>query len=190
MAQGTQKPDKIYQIKITLTRSKPAIWRRIQVRSETTLAELHGILQVVMGWTNSHLHRFIMQGTTYEIPERGDVGPEKPRDERIFALCDLLLQVGSRLTYEYDFGDNWQHELLVEKIHPKEESTHCPICLEGAGACPPEDVGGVSGYEHFLDAISDPNHPEHQDYHDWIGGPFDPQNFDLTKINQILQNIV
>jgi len=189
MAQGTKKPNKIYQIKITLTDTQPAIWRRIQVPGNTTLANLHSILQVVMGWTNSHLHRFIMQGQIYAIPDRDDIGPKKPKDERKFALRDLLLQVGSRLTYEYDFGDNWQHELLVEKIHPAEKCTHDPICLEGAGACPPEDVGGVPGYEHFLEAMEDPNHPEHQDYHDWIGGTFNPQKFDLTKINQILQNI-
>ncbi len=181
---------KVYQIKITLTRSQPPIWRRIQVQSDITLAELHGILQVVMGWTNSHLHRFIMQGQIYAIPDRDDIGPKKPKDERNINLRDLLLQVGSRITYEYDFGDNWEHDLLVEKIHPKEESTHYPICLEGAGACPPEDVGGVPGYAHFLEAMGDPNHPEHQDYHDWIGGTFNPQKFDLTKINQILQNIV
>ncbi len=95
----------------------------------------------------------------------------------------------SRLTYEYDFGDDWQHELLVEKIHPAEKGTHYPICLEGAGACPPEDVGGVPGYAEFLKAMSDPNHPEHQDYRDWIGGPFDSQKFDHKKVNQILQNI-
>ncbi len=98
--------------------------------------------------------------------------------------------MGSRLTYEYDFGDNWQHELLVEKIHPAEKGTHDPICLEGAGACPPEDVGGVSGYAHFLEAMGDPNRPQHQDYRDWIGGYFNPQKFDHKKVNQILQNIV
>ena len=189
MAQRPQNPDSVYQIKITLARSQPPIWRRIQVQGDTTLAELHSILQVVMGWSNSHLHRFIMQGTTYAILQAGEVGPNKPREERIFALRDLLLQEGSRLTYEYDFGDNWQHQLLVEKIHPAAKGTHYPICLEGIGACPPEDVGGASGYAHFLEAMSDPNHPEHQDYRDWSGGNVDPKKFDLTKINQILRNI-
>lgn len=190
MAQDTKNPNKIYQIKITLTDAEPPIWRRIQVPGNTILAKLHGILQVVMGWTNSHLHRFIMKGQIYAIPDRDDIGPNKPKDERKFTLRDLATQEGSRLTYEYDFGDNWQHDLLVEKIHPAEKGTHDPICLEGAGACPPEDVGGVPGYAHFLEAMEDPNHPEHQDYHDWIGGYFNPQKFDLAKINQILQNIV
>ena len=184
-----QPPAEVYQIKITLTGSQPAIWRRMQVRGNITLAALHGVVQVVMGWDNSHLHRFIIQRAIYEIPERGDVGPNKPKDERKFALCDLLSQEGSQFTYEYDFGDNWQHDLLVEKIHPAEEGMLYPICLEGAGACPPEDVGGIPGHDHFLEAMADPNDPEHQDYRDWIGGPFDPEKFDLARINQILRSI-
>ncbi len=189
MTSRIKTPDKVFQIKITLTDAEPPIWRRIQVQSDTTLAELHGILQVVMGWTNSHLHRFIVKGQSYALPDPDDRGPNKPKDERKFALRDLVTQEGSHITYEYDFGDDWQHELLVEKIHPKEKGAHYPNCMAGAGACPPEDVGGVPGYAEFLKAMGNPNHPEHQDYRDWIGGPFDPQKFDLTKVNQILQNI-
>ena len=187
MEQGTQKTDSVYQIKITLTGFQPPIWRRMQVRGNITLAVFHGVVQVVMGWSNSHLHRFIMQGTTYERPEQGDVGANKPKDERNFAVCDLVSQEGSQFTYVYDFGDNWQHDLLVEKIHPAEEDTHYPICLEGARACPPEDVGGIPGYEHFLDAIREPTHPEHQECLDWIGGTFDPEKFDLDKVNRTLR---
>jgi len=189
MASGRRPPADVYQIKITLTGSQPAMWRRFEVPGNTSLAELHGILQVVMGWSNAHLHRFIVKGQTYATPERGDIGPRKPKDERKFTLRDLLTQEGSRPTYEYDFGDNWQHELLVERIHPAEEGTRYPVCLEGAGACPPEDVGGVSGYTQFLEAMVDTNHPEHQNCRDWIGGYFDPEKFDLAKVNQILRNI-
>ena len=126
----------------------------------------------VAGWINHHQQEII----DYLVEENRVLKGQ---------LCGRRL----RLTYEYDFGDNWEHELLVEKIHPEEKGTHYPICLEGVGACPPEDVGGVPGYAEFLKAMSDPNHPEHQDYRDWIGRNYDPKKFDLTKINQILQNI-
>jgi len=185
---GKKAPVEIYQIKIALMGSKPAVWRRILISGDTTLARLHDILQVVMGWTNAHLHRFIVKGQTYAIPDRGDIGPRKPKDERKFTLRDIA-QEGSRLVYEYDFGDNWQHGLDVEAILPPEEGMQYPACLEGAGACPPEDVGGISGYEHFLEAMGDPKHPEHQNCRDWIGGTFDPQKFNLTQVNKIFRNI-
>lgn len=186
MPKGPKPQAEIYQIKLTLIGAHPPIWRRIQVEGSIPLATLHRVIQVVMGWSNFHLHRFRVKGTAYGRPEPGDVGPNKPEDERNFALCDLVSQEGSRLTYEYDFGDNWQHEILIEWIQPAEEGAHYPSCLEGAGACPPEDVGGVSGYDHFLEAMADPKHPEHQDYRAWIGGDFIPPKFDLARINRIL----
>lgn len=188
MAQTRVKPQGvIFQIKIILRGSHPAIWRRIEVHGDTPLDKLHGVIQPAMGWTNAHLHRFIMQGQNYAIPDRDDQSPSKPEDERNFTLQDLANQEGTHFAYEYDFGDNWQHELIVEKTHFAKAGKRYPRCLEGEGACPPEDVGGIAGYEHFLEAMADPRHPEHQEYRDWIGGDFDPTRFDVDRINNILR---
>jgi hypothetical protein len=109
-------------------------------------------------------------------------------DETEFKLSRITNKEGSMFLYEYDFGDSWRHELLVEKIAPPQE-TQYPVCLAGERACPPEDVGGVWGYEAFLDAIRDPDHPEHEDYIEWIGGEFDPEAFDLEAANAALRRI-
>jgi hypothetical protein len=169
MPSRKQTPGEVYQIKITLMGSHPPVWRRIEVQGSITLAALHRIVQVVMGWANAHLHRFIIKSRSYALPDPDDRGSNKPQDERDFRLHDVA-QEGSRLAYEYDFGDNWQHELLIERIHPAEDGAPYPRCLEGAGACPPEDVGGISGYAHFLEVLADPKNPEHQESRDWIGG--------------------
>ena len=175
----------IYQIKITLQDSHPPIWRRIQVRGDTSLDELHDIIQIVMGWTDSHLHQFIVDETYI-----GPYDPEYPEppmsDETQFTLSQIAEDQGSAFIYEYDFGDSWYHELLVEEIVPAQEARY-PVCLAGERACPPEDVGGVWGYEEFLDAMRDPDHPEHEDYVEWIGGEFDPETFDLEAVNAALR---
>ena len=95
----------------------------------------------------------------------------------------------SRFTYDYDFGDGWEHVLEVEKVLLPQKGVRYPVCLDGARACPPEDVGGMGGYEEFLKAIRDPNHPEHEEYLDWIGGNFDPEQFDLDEVNDILRSL-
>ena len=177
----------VYQGKITLQGSNPPIWRRIQVRGNTPLDRLHDIVQVVMGWTNAHLHQFIV-GETYFGPPDPYYDDLPMSDETKSRLSRIAKDEGTAFIYEYDFGDSWAHELLVEKIVPPEERK-CPVCLAGERACPPEDVGGVWGYEGFLAAIRDPNNPEHEDYLDWIGGEFDPEAFDLTEINAALRRI-
>src|SRR5574340_573093 len=173
----------IYQIKVTLDGTHPPVWRRIQVPGNTTLLKLHDILQIVMGWADYHLHEFTIDGTYYGDPvndEYGDLGIE---DEAKFKLNQVIYQEGQRLRYGYDFGDGWIHTLLVEKILPKQEGTRYPICLLGKRAYPPEDVGGVGGYQNFLDAIHNTEHPDHDEYLTWIGGKFDPDAFDLEEIN-------
>jgi hypothetical protein len=174
----------IYQIKITLQGVHPPIWRRIQVRGDTTLDKLHDIIQVVMGWTNSHLHQFIV-GEAYFGLQDPEYEDRPANDETKFTLSRITKNKGSAFIYEYDFGDSWRHELLVERIVPPKE-TQYPVCLAGKLACPPEDVGGVWGYEEFLDAIRDPDHPEHKDYTEWIGGEFDPEAFDIKRVNAVL----
>ena len=183
------KPVQTYQIKVTLRGSHPPIWRRIQVRSDITLAKLHRILQCVMGWQDSHLHQFVIQDQRYGVPDEDDAGPRETKDERKYKLGDMLPGENSQFMYDYDFGDNWQHVLVVEKTLPPQEGIQDPVCLAGARACPPEDVGGLSGYQNFLEAMRDPRHPEHQEFLDWIGGEFDSEEFDVDQINQKLRSI-
>ena len=167
--------------------SKPPIWRRMQITSETTLVQFHRIMQCVMGWEGSHLYQFVIGGIAYGDP--GMVGEWDAEDARTVTLVALVRGERSKLLYEYDFGDSWEHELLVEKILPLDEGKRYPVCLTGKRACPPEDCGGVWGYASFLDALHDPEHPEHEEMRDWIGGAFDPEGFDLDEVNVALQRL-
>jgi hypothetical protein len=181
------EPSPIYQIKVTLKDSQPAIWRRIQVPGDMSLSRLHAVLQIVMGWTNSHLHQFKAGGRYYGKPDPEFADMIEVIDERQVRLNQIAPDVKARFIYEYDFGDSWEHELVVEKILPPEQGVQYPRCLEGQRACPPDDVGGVWGYQDFLKAIHDPRHPEHEDMLEWIGGKFDPEAFDLRGVNGALQ---
>jgi hypothetical protein len=175
----------IYQIKVTLRDSEPPIWRQLLVSSQTTLAKLHSILQEAMGWENSHLHMFIVNDERYTIPYDPDHLAElRARDSRRVKLGDVVKTEGETFTYEYDFGDGWEHIVVVEKIRAPDLKQKLPVCITGARACPPEDVGGVWGYETFLEAIEDPQHPDHEMYLDWIGGTFDPDAFEVDEVNQ------
>jgi hypothetical protein len=180
-------PRVVYQIKVTLKGSKPPIWRRMQVTSETTLVKLHRILQRVMGWEGSHLYQFVIGGIVYGDP--GMLGELDVEDARTVTLDTLVRGEKSKFLYEYDFGDSWEHELLVEKILPQEEGKRYPLCLTGKRACPPEDCGGIWGYADFLEAIHDPKHPEHDEMLAWVGGEFDPDAFDLEEVNTQLQSL-
>jgi hypothetical protein len=187
VAKPVSLPDQIYQLKITLRESKPPIWRRVLVPGKFSLYKLHQVIQLAMGWTNSHLHHFIIDGHYYSIPSPEDWEPVK--DERRYTLRQLAPYVKRKFVYEYDFGDSWTHAIVVEKIAPPEAGTKYPLCLKGERACPPEDVGGIWGYETFLEAIRDPKHEEHDSYLTWIGGAFDPEAFNLDEINQVLRRV-
>jgi hypothetical protein len=173
----------VYQIKVTLLDSRPPIWRRLQIESGVTLDRLHDALQIVMGWTNSHLHGF-------RLPQPGQRGtrrrllPIESADEKSIRLAELLRRPKDWLVYDYDFGDSWEHHVLLEEIRPRPSSAHLPMVLAGRGACPPEDVGGLPGYYHFLQAIKNPGHPEHEDMKNWAGADFDPAAFDVQEINR------
>jgi len=180
----------IYQLKITLKYIRPPIWRRIEVPADITLDELHLILQAVMGWTNSHLHQFKVGKTYYGAPSIDEFSDLNLKDESKAHLHKILSKPRQKLIYEYDFGDGWEHEILLEKIHPRDSTVGYPRCLGGARACPPEDCGGVHGYANFLAAISDPKHKEHDEYLDWIGDEFDPEKFDGAKFENALKDIV
>lgn len=178
----------IYQIKVTLKYSKPPIWRRLEVPGQTRLDKLHLILQAAMGWWNAHLHQFIVGQTYYgePHPDYDMWGPEM-LDESKYRLNQIAPREKSKFVYEYDFGDSWEHTILVEKILPPEKGVSYPRCIKGKRACPPEDVGGVWGYAEFVEAITDPNHPDHADMLEWVGDDFDPEAFDLAEINEALQ---
>ncbi len=179
--------DQIYQIKITLRASKPPIWRRVMVPSHFSLYKLHQVIQMAMGWTNSHLHQFIIDGQYYSIPSSEDWEPIL--DERRYKLSQIAPYAKHKFVYEYDFGDNWEHVIVVEKILPPESGAKYPVCIKGKRACPPEDVGGVWGYATFLEAIKDPTHEEHDSYLEWIGDEFASEEFNLDDINQGLRHV-
>jgi len=179
----------VYQLKITLRGSKPPIWRRLQVPGDIKLNRLHEVFQAAMGWADSHLHQFIDPPVIYSVPSEDDFPGVERLDERRFQLADLVRREKASFLYEYDFGDSWEHEVVLEKILPPESGVKYPMCLDGKRACPPEDCGGVWGYDSFLEAIQNPDHPEYEDMLEWIGGSFDPEAFEVEKVNKELRKL-
>jgi hypothetical protein len=174
-----------YQLKVTLRRSRPSIWRRLQVPSDITLLRLHRVLQVTMGWTDTHLHQYRV-GNVYfgaNDPEFGVVRIS----ERSTRLNDVLCDPKERMIYEYDFGDGWEHDVILEKVILPGESLEHPVVIAAKGACPPEDVGGIGGFYEFLEAQSDPSHPEHEAMMQWWGKRFDPAAYELSEVNILLK---
>jgi hypothetical protein len=174
----------VYQMKVTLKAVRPPIWRRIQVKSDMTLKTLHRVIQEVMGWEDAHLHDFNVHGVTYGTAEDGFGA-----DEKKFRLSRLNLEVKDKFLYTYDFGDTWEHTILIEKILPVDEKAKYPTCLGGKRSCPPEDCGGPWGYMGLLDVLQDPDHPEYEDSMAWLGEDFDSELFDAELINFRLDRI-
>ena len=174
----------VYELKVTLEGIKPPIWRRFRVRDDITLEKLHDLLQVIMGWTNSHLHQFMIGGTYY-----GHRDPELPprQDEKGVLLRQVLQKPKDRLAYEYDFGDSWEHLVVLEHVLVHEPRARYPEILAGKRACPPEDCGGVSGYYRLLEVLAAPRHPERRDMVEWVGGSFDAEAFDMGALNRALR---
>ncbi|MBS4062527.1 MAG: plasmid pRiA4b ORF-3 family protein [Bacteroidetes bacterium] len=182
-------PKQVYQLKVTLDDVSPPVWRRLLVSGDTNLLTLHEIIQEAMGWQNYHLHMYTIAGQIYGDPEDDEYDELGTKDETRYRFNQLGLGEKARFKYEYDFGDSWHHTILVEKILQAETGARYPICLAGKNACPPEDVGGVWGYETFLAAIANPKHEEHEHYRAWIGGDFDPKEFNLDKVNERLRGV-
>jgi hypothetical protein len=178
------------QLKITLKWSQPSIWRRVVVRSDLKLDRLHNVLQIVMPWTNSHLHHFIVGPTFYGMldPEFADMSSDTLNEKR-YTLADLAPVAKKKFVYEYDFGDGWEHEIVVEKVLPPDASFKHPVCLAGANACPPDDCGGIHGYHNLVEALANPKHPDHAHLKEWIGGKWDAARFDLAEINRDLKRL-
>ena len=185
-----QKPIPIYQLKIVLREIEPPIWRILQIKGNASLGKLHDYLQAAMGWKDCHLHEFKIGDKRFRDKHQMYEDKFEPdmSDERKYTLKKLLKE-GDSFEYEYDFGDGWDHNILVEKIIPAKEEIYYPICVYGERACPPEDCGGTSGYEELLEVLNDPKHEEHEHYSEWVGEEFDSEKFELEKTNRLLRKI-
>ena len=172
----------IYQLKVTLIGIDPPIWRMLQVLSSIKLCCLHSAIQVAMGWTDSHLHQFEQDGKHWGAVQLYEDEANDVVDDGSVTLASLLKSEGDSLAYQYDFGDDWQHAVVLEKVMPVQEESKVPICLGGERRCPPEDVGGIHGYLAFLDIILDPKHQDYEEYVGWAGGHF-VDGFDAKAAN-------
>jgi hypothetical protein len=183
------EPEAVYQLKVTLDGIKPSIWRRIQVRGDITLFKLHKILQVVMGWQDYHLHQFVIDGECYSVISiEADMQGDDFKDEKRFKLSRIIPGEKFKFTYEYDFGDGWDHTILVEKILRPAEELKAPVCLDGKRSAPPEDCGGKGGYHDVLKALKNPSHPDNAELMEWLD-KYDPEYFDADKVNERLAKI-
>jgi hypothetical protein len=186
-ARPARPPARIHELEIRLRHVEPQVWRRFAVRSSISLARLHDVIQVVMGWEDCHLHEFATRDRRRFAPRYDELDLDADVIEsRRVKVSDVLPKVGARLLYEYDFGDSWEHELKAVAIRAPEPGVRYPRCLAGQGACPPEDVGGPYGYAGMLEALRDPRHAQHDDFVEWVGDAFDPETFDLEGVNKQL----
>ncbi len=176
------------QIKVTLDGVRPPIWRRLVVAGDTTLAQLHVLLQVAMGWQDCHLHCFRIDGVRYG-PDDHDGGFDLDDVDESTVRVAEVFSSSRRGSYEYDFGDSWEHRLLVEKTDVPVVLSGVATCTAGKRAGPPEDCGGIWGYANLLDALGDPTHEDHEELLDWVGEGFDPEDFDPTALNTVLDRI-
>lgn len=177
--------DAYLQCHIWLVDSEPAIWRRFCISEQASLATLHGVIQVVMGWQNCHAYEFRIGQDRYTAPKF--TISDKHQDATTQTLINCSLQPDSQLLYTYDFRDGWLHRILIEARSPLTPEHPVPTCLAGEQACPPEHSGGVWGYEGMLERLNDPEDPEFEDLLDAIGVDFDPDKFDVKAVNQQLR---
>lgn len=183
----TDSGDPIYQLKITLLgASRPPVWRRLLVPARIRLDGLHSVIQAAMGWENYHMHVFSAGSAEYGLAD-----PElNHRDEHKKALKDLVKRPGNKIRYTYDFGDDWEHSIVLEEVLVAEPGMRYPVCVAGKGACPPEDCGGVGGYELLREVLADPTNEEHQEMVEWLGlgraSDFDATAFDIDEVNDAL----
>jgi len=180
-------PPNAVRLRVSINEIEPAIWRRLVVPSEWNLEQLHLVIQAAFNWWNYHLHEFDVGGLRYgdavEAAEASAVGDPQVFDERDVRLRDFR-SAGTTFTYLYDFGDGWNHTVEIEELLFLESVPLKATCIDGARARPPEDVGGIPGYERFLEVIGDPKHPEHLETKRWCGGHFDPEWFDLATVDK------
>ena len=176
----------VVECTIELSRVEPGVWRRLLVPASVRLDKLHRMFQAAMGWEDYHLHSFEIGGERYGM--QFDDYPEGELDEKDFTVVNAV-GTSERFTYEYDFGDSWEHEITVHRVWWMAKGLRFAVCLDGANACPPEDVGGSWGYEHLLTVLADPSHEEHEHLRGWVGRLVDPAEFDLALVNARLQAV-
>jgi hypothetical protein len=186
MAARKRAAPKLYELHVELEDIKPPIWRRILVPGSMKLPALHDLLQLVMGWSDSHLHSFEIGKKTFTVAH-DDMEELNMVDEKKYTLGGVLGESVHEFVYEYDFGDGWRHHIKVKQVPQPNTDWFYPLCIAGERAAPPDDVGGAMGYLEFLSAIKDPKHDEHESMLAWIGGAFDPEGFDLNAINRALR---
>jgi len=174
---------KLVELDIRLREIEPPIWRTIELSATASLEDVHFAIQVAMGWTNSHLHQFAIDGAHYGMVDVDEA--VNLEDEREHSLLDLV-EAGHSFVYEYDFGDGWEHDVRVVKVSTATNAPH-PRCSAGARVCPPEDCGGPGGYASLLDALADPKHKDHESMMSWSNG-FEPERFKLPKNGQDLRS--
>lgn len=205
-------PEQVYELKIVLKGTKPPIQRRIAVASDILLSDLHEVIQIVMGWDDDHLHQFVIRNSNPKPkpeqirmlaakmefaklaammrPDRCFSDPqselEDVEDERKVRLNEIAPTVKSKIVYEYDFGDGWEHSIEVVKIGPPAQGVKYPMCISGKGACPPEDCGGVWGYYDMLEILKNPKHQRYEEIAEWMPPEFDPDYFNVEEVNEIL----
>jgi hypothetical protein len=187
MATNTvEKAQEIYQIKVTLLGTDPAIWRRVLVPADLTLEQLHDVLQLAMGWEDCHMHEFRIgqQRFGQSDPMEQAFGGSRTASERTAQLFNVLGRAGTKAVYTYDFGDSWEHQIVVEKRLAPEPGRAYPACLAGERHGPPEDCGGIPGFYNLLEVISDPKHEQHDETLEWLGDVFDPEAFSADEVNQ------
>jgi len=172
------------QLKVTLRGVKPPVWRRLVVPSTLTLAELSDAIQAAMGWTGLHLHLFDINGRQYGDLDAFD---DEPIGDESRVKMSRIVKTAAKFRYDYDFGDGWEHDIGVEQALPATVTS--PRCLAGRRACPPEDCGGPSGYADLLAALADPTHPDHAELAEWLGRPFDADEFNLDETNEQLADL-
>lgn len=192
MTSRKPNPAEIFlQIKVSLKRVKPEVWRRLVIPASLRLPVFHVVLQKALGWTNSHLHSFRHEGCFYEVVNPDSVishSAGRSLNELEFAVGDLLKIKGDEMGYEYDMGDFWEHQVVVEEVLNGPQEFRL-ACLDGARAAPLEDCGGPSGYKDLLRILANPKHPEYSHMIEWTGGPVDPEVFDRASVNRALRRI-
>lgn len=178
----------IYQIKIVLDGIRPPIWRRVQVPGQMTLADLHDVIQIAMGWEDCHLHEFRIGPDRYGPVLDEDYGMNLTADTAEVTLDQVVTQEKAKFRYLYDFGDDWSHTLTIEKIAEANAKVGYPLCMTGKRACPLEDCGGIWGYQNILEAQQHSDDPQYAELLEW-GGDFDPEAFDLDAVNDQLRRL-
>ncbi|OPY84673.1 MAG: Plasmid pRiA4b ORF-3-like protein [Syntrophus sp. PtaU1.Bin208] len=183
----------VYQFRIELLEIEPKIWRVIQVPSDYSFWDLHVAIQDAMGWLDCHLHAFNVRMPHMRTGAEIGIPDDEEFDRTVLpgwevSITDYFTEPGKSARYDYDFGDGWSHRVLLEAIMLKEVGRKYPRCIAGERACPPEDCGGVDGYYELLKIIADPDHPEYEDYMEWLsrykkkGRPYEPGTFNPEEV--------